>query len=88
MAGAYAHFPLEVLGSNELANDRSIDTSVAECTTVAPVVLQAREESQRLEGEQIVGVANESVQAEREAILQQIGLQAHIEATGNLGLQL
>ena len=86
VTSAGAQLPLPVLQSQQLGGEAHVEAFVLQLTTVVPVHVKTAEEAQRLAGEQVVGVGTEVVDAERQAVVQQVGLKAYVEATGGLPL--
>ena len=88
MAHTEAQLPLPVFQLNQLTHGGHVEPFVPHLAAVAPVLVQTSEITQRLKGEQIVGSGAEVVQAQVQTVVQQTGIQAHVQAAGGLPLNL
>ena len=86
MTYAGTQLPGPVFGGNHLATQGYVITFVLEFAAIAPVLIQTGEESERLHGQQVVGLALEEVGGEVDAVVQQVGFQTHVETLGGLPL--
>ena len=85
---AGTEFPLEVFQRKHLAHGCDIEALVLHRTTIRPVTLQTREEAQRLEHQQMIGIAAEVVEANIQTVVNEVAFKTGIETLSSLPLQI
>ena len=78
------YLPTPVARDECLALNGHVEARVLEFAAVAPVGLDAREETEALQGQEVLGLAAEEVSIHTDAVVEEHGLNADIEASRGL----